>query len=62
MTEEAKRKSIVDSQKCFPYPNVPMTRVETWVLLSEESFASPKSATYTYSESNCGKRRNNDRN
>jgi hypothetical protein len=28
------------------YPNVPITLVETWVLLSEVNFASPKSATY----------------
>jgi len=27
------------------YPNVPMTRVETCVLLSEVNFASPKSDT-----------------
>lgn len=27
------------------YPKVPMTRVETWVKLSEESLAKPKSAT-----------------
>lgn len=29
-----------------PYPKVPMTRVETWVLTSEDNLASPKSATW----------------
>jgi hypothetical protein len=28
------------------YPNVPITLVETWVLVSEAIFASPKSATW----------------
>jgi len=26
-------------------PKVPITRVETWVSVSDENFASPKSAT-----------------
>jgi hypothetical protein len=30
----------------YTYPKVPITLVETWVLLSVVNFASPKSATY----------------
>lgn len=32
-------------KKVCPYPKVPITRVETWVLTSEENLARPKSAT-----------------
>ena len=36
----------LDYKRSSPYPKVPITRVETWVLTSEEIFASPKSATW----------------
>jgi hypothetical protein len=39
-----------DSLQCSAHPKVPMTRVETCVLVSVVSLASPKSATWDHDQ------------